>query len=593
MFEQMCEAVAACHSVGVSHRDIKPENFICSMDDVDTASLSQTDRKVIVKLTDWGLGSNEVECGDFDCGSKPYMAYECRNNLGPSYRPREADIWSLGIVLLNLLFHRCPWADPSPDDPDFAHFRRDRIRFLERRFEGMGREVATYLAERVFCDDASRRVSAHEFGKWGNKLGRYMGGSQASVSDAALPMQATTARPSMAPSSRRMSLTRTESRPSPRASLAVAQLIGHSLASQPIDLPSELKAALDFDGAVDGEATPSTPLAGPLSRLSMTPAASNGHRVPPPLNLTEPSPPGSEGGHDHPSSAELSPPGVDVPPSTDADVAALIGARQRRRKRGARKTAKPAEDGDGNGAAPAAGSAATAAPSEAAHPHSAPLTERDAFISDLAVASEALARQLSKRPSAPSSLSAPALDSAIIKKPSTGLMSKVRAAVMNGNPQLEAFRQTAYERDVTLGRTSGSHIGGVVTGISSAPARLGVTATAGSQTSSTGSWASSSSWSADGAPEVRSHWASTTDRRSRVAHHHGHTATTAPSSSSASPSRLGNGSSAVVTPVSSMSSVSSKPSALASSPPPARTESPTTIEAKSSKFSKMLRAFAG
>ena len=27
-FAQMCDAVAACHSVGVFHRDIKPENFI-------------------------------------------------------------------------------------------------------------------------------------------------------------------------------------------------------------------------------------------------------------------------------------------------------------------------------------------------------------------------------------------------------------------------------------------------------------------------------------------------------------------------------------------------------------------------------------
>jgi len=136
----------------------------------------------------------------------------------PSYEPRGADVWSLGIVLLNLLFHRCPWADPTLDDPDFCAFRRDPIGFLETRFEGIGTEVASFLANRVFCDveemgaspepvdtplpssvatatpasmlmqrgiKTNKRVTAGEFAKWANKLVRYMGeGSRrASISD--------------------------------------------------------------------------------------------------------------------------------------------------------------------------------------------------------------------------------------------------------------------------------------------------------------------------------------------------------------------------------------------------------------------------
>jgi serine/threonine protein kinase len=67
MFIQMCSAVAAAHDLGISHRDIKPENFIV-MEDVE-------DGKVVVKLTDWGLGTNDHMCTDFDTGSKPYMSY--------------------------------------------------------------------------------------------------------------------------------------------------------------------------------------------------------------------------------------------------------------------------------------------------------------------------------------------------------------------------------------------------------------------------------------------------------------------------------------------------------------------------------------
>ena len=71
MFVQMCEAMQACHDAGVSHRDIKPENIII----VDNRAELGGSGKVVIKITDWGLGTKDLSCEDFDCGSKPYMAY--------------------------------------------------------------------------------------------------------------------------------------------------------------------------------------------------------------------------------------------------------------------------------------------------------------------------------------------------------------------------------------------------------------------------------------------------------------------------------------------------------------------------------------
>ena len=120
MFSQMCDAVATCHDYSVFHRDIKPENFIVT-DGWTTHSDGRSERRVVVKLTDFGLSTTDVESADMDCGSAPYMSFgecsltphvradglistpvECRNNLHPTYSPRAADVWSLGIVLINM-----------------------------------------------------------------------------------------------------------------------------------------------------------------------------------------------------------------------------------------------------------------------------------------------------------------------------------------------------------------------------------------------------------------------------------------------------------------------------------------------------------
>lgn len=171
MFSQMCDAVAACHDQRVFHRDIKPENFIVT-DGWHTHPDGTTERKVVVKLTDFGLSTTDLQSSDMDCGSAPYMSYECRNNVAPTYRPRAADVWSLGIVLINMLYHCNPWTDTAQDTcSTFALFLRDPVNFFMYRFAGMTQPVAEVLANRVFNilddpEDDSKRISASGFGTW-------------------------------------------------------------------------------------------------------------------------------------------------------------------------------------------------------------------------------------------------------------------------------------------------------------------------------------------------------------------------------------------------------------------------------------------
>ncbi|CAI2166150.1 2730_t:CDS:2 [Funneliformis geosporum] len=163
VFLQILDAVGYCHLKGIAHRDLKPENFI--------VMVKNEFKGVQVKLTDFGLATDEKESTDFDCGSKPYMSYECRNAMHDTYNPRLADIWSLGIILINLLYHRSPWADPNPEEcKTFVTFQLDKTGFLMQRFPTMPKNVAQFLASRVFCNVSKGRINIKEWKNWCDRL---------------------------------------------------------------------------------------------------------------------------------------------------------------------------------------------------------------------------------------------------------------------------------------------------------------------------------------------------------------------------------------------------------------------------------------
>ncbi|KAJ3487109.1 hypothetical protein NLJ89_g11746 [Agrocybe chaxingu] len=259
MFSQMCDAVAACHSQQVFHRDIKPENFIVT-DGTFTTPDGRLERKVVVKLSDFGLSTTDLESSDMDCGSAPYMSYECRNNVAPTYRPRAADVWSLGIVLINMLYHCNPWTDTAQGAcSSFDVYLRDPINFFMQRFTGMTRPVAEVLATRIFCvlddpHDDSSRMTAAEFGTWVKNLPTLLGGhgvrrtvssssTQGHRISLSLPM-------SHRPSSRQASVSTTVT--AVRTPAIPARSLSRAPSLEPAFEREELSTVIDHDNEDDG-----------------------------------------------------------------------------------------------------------------------------------------------------------------------------------------------------------------------------------------------------------------------------------------------------------------------------------------------------
>ncbi len=168
-FLQILDAVSYCHSIAIYHRDLKPENILV------------TDGGLTVKLADFGLATRDFVTSDFGCGSTFYMSPgrgltiplkghqsiantmrpECQQTTSnsPGYASIPNDIWSLGIILVNLTCGRNPWKRASVEDSTFRAYLKNP-KFLSTILP-LSPELDSIL-RRIFECDPRRRIGILE-----------------------------------------------------------------------------------------------------------------------------------------------------------------------------------------------------------------------------------------------------------------------------------------------------------------------------------------------------------------------------------------------------------------------------------------------
>ncbi|PYH99472.1 serine/threonine protein kinase [Aspergillus ellipticus CBS 707.79] len=142
---QLISAVEFVHANGLYHRDIKPENIFLTQDGS-------------MKLGDFGLVSSDAWCHEACVGSDRYMAPEQYDPSTVGYSPAKADIWAIGICLLNVLFARNPFATPTESDILFADYVRDRQSLFDI-FPNMSQDTFEILRFALAIDPEKRSLS--------------------------------------------------------------------------------------------------------------------------------------------------------------------------------------------------------------------------------------------------------------------------------------------------------------------------------------------------------------------------------------------------------------------------------------------------
>ena len=152
---ETCEAIAEAHAIGVVHRDLKPANLFLARRRDGSSRVKVLDFG-ISKITAGGLADGVVTQAQVMMGSPFYMSPEqIRSTHAVDGR---TDIWSLGVILYEMLTGRTPFTGEALDEVCAAVLHAEPARPRALRPDLPPELEAVVL--RCLEKDAARRFSS-------------------------------------------------------------------------------------------------------------------------------------------------------------------------------------------------------------------------------------------------------------------------------------------------------------------------------------------------------------------------------------------------------------------------------------------------
>jgi serine/threonine protein kinase/soluble lytic murein transglycosylase-like protein len=155
--EQVASALSTAHAAGIVHRDIKPENIMRRTDglvkilDFGIAKLMEPESPD--SLPETTLHRTHTEAG-MVIGTVNYMSPEQARALPVDER---TDIWSLGVVLYEMLAHRLPFSGPTQMDTMVAILDREPAPLSEVAPELLSQPLLQQIVSKCLCKEITDR----------------------------------------------------------------------------------------------------------------------------------------------------------------------------------------------------------------------------------------------------------------------------------------------------------------------------------------------------------------------------------------------------------------------------------------------------
>lgn len=118
LLSQLCEVLQAAHSSGIIHRDLKPANLMIVDPDTPYELIKVMDFGLAKLLSPEAAQAEKVTNTDFAVGTPGYMCPEQARGEEMDHR---GDLYSVGIILYEVLTGRLPFAGMSTMDVLLAH----------------------------------------------------------------------------------------------------------------------------------------------------------------------------------------------------------------------------------------------------------------------------------------------------------------------------------------------------------------------------------------------------------------------------------------------------------------------------------------